>query len=91
MRIAAFRAKRAALAWKHLSLFAKLRREVYKPVVFAKQFVKRTDSHLRKAGPSKGRNELLRSVLSGPVLRDTARLSQRCTRIARYGVFGVTT
>ena len=29
--------------------------------------------------------------LSGPVLRDTARLSQRYTLIARYGVFGVST
>ena len=29
--------------------------------------------------------------LSGPVLRDTARLSQRYPPIARYGVFGVTT
>ena len=29
--------------------------------------------------------------LSGPVLRDTARLSQRYPRIARYGVFGVST
>ena len=31
------------------------------------------------------------SVLSGPVLRDTARLSQRYPPIARYGVFGVST
>ena len=31
------------------------------------------------------------SALSGPVLRDTARLSQRYTPIARYGVFGVST
>ena len=30
-------------------------------------------------------------VLSGPVLRDTARLSQRYPPIARYGVFGVST
>ena len=30
-------------------------------------------------------------ALSGPVLRDTARLSQRYPPIARYGVFGVTT
>ena len=29
--------------------------------------------------------------LSGPVLRDTARLSQRSPPIARYGVFGVST
>ena len=29
--------------------------------------------------------------LSGPVLRDTARLSQRYPRIARYGVCGVST
>ena len=29
------------------------------------------------------------TVLSGPVLRDTARLSQRYPPIARYGVFGV--
>ena len=29
--------------------------------------------------------------LSGPVLRDTARLSQRYPLIARYGVFGVST
>ena len=29
--------------------------------------------------------------LSGPVLRDTARLSQRYPSIARYGVFGVST
>ena len=29
--------------------------------------------------------------LSGPVLRDTARLSQRYPPIARYGVFGVST
>ena len=29
--------------------------------------------------------------LSGPVLRDTARLSQRYPHIARYGVFGVST
>ena len=29
------------------------------------------------------------SILSGPVLRDTARLSQRYPPIARYGVFGV--
>ena len=31
----------------------------------------------------------LRQGLSGPVLRDTARLSQRYPPIARYGVFGV--
>ena len=31
------------------------------------------------------------SQLSGPVLRDTARLSQRYPPIARYGVFGVST
>ena len=31
------------------------------------------------------------SHLSGPVLRDTARLSQRYPPIARYGVFGVST
>ena len=31
------------------------------------------------------------SALSGPVLRDTARLSQRYPPIARYGVFGVST
>ena len=30
-------------------------------------------------------------ALSGPVLRDTARLSQRYPPIARYGVFGVAT
>ena len=30
-------------------------------------------------------------ILSGPVLRDTARLSQRYPPIARYGVFGVST
>ena len=30
-------------------------------------------------------------LLSGPVLRDTARLSQRYPPIARYGVFGVST
>ena len=30
-------------------------------------------------------------ALSGPVLRDTARLSQRHLPIARYGVFGVST
>ena len=30
-------------------------------------------------------------ALSGPVLRDTARLSQRSPPIARYGVFGVPT
>ena len=29
--------------------------------------------------------------LSGPILRDTARLSQRYPPIARYGVFGVST
>ena len=33
----------------------------------------------------------LGSDLSGPVLRDTARLSQRYPPIARYGVFGVST
>ena len=32
-----------------------------------------------------------RGYLSGPVLRDTARLSQRYPPIARYGVFGVLT
>ena len=32
-----------------------------------------------------------RKHLSGPVLRDTARLSQRYPPIARYGVFGVST
>ena len=32
-----------------------------------------------------------RQGLSGPVLRDTARLSQRYPPIARYGVFGVST
>ena len=32
-----------------------------------------------------------RKDLSGPVLRDTARLSQRYPPIARYGVFGVST
>ena len=31
------------------------------------------------------------SSLSGPVLRDTVRLSQRYPPIARYGVFGVST
>ena len=30
-------------------------------------------------------------ALSGPVLRDTARLSQRYPPIARYGIFGVST
>ena len=30
-------------------------------------------------------------ILSGPILRDTARLSQRYPPIARYGVFGVST
>ena len=30
-------------------------------------------------------------ILSGPILRDTARLSQRYRPIARYGVFGVST
>ena len=30
-------------------------------------------------------------ALSGPVLRDTAKLSQRYRPIARYGVFGVST
>ena len=34
---------------------------------------------------------LLLLLLSGPVLRDTARLSQRYPPIARYGVFGVST
>ena len=33
----------------------------------------------------------LEDNLSGPVLRDTARLSQRYPPIARYGVFGVST
>ena len=33
----------------------------------------------------------VRHSLSGPVLRDTARLSQRYPPIARYGVFGVST
>ena len=33
----------------------------------------------------------LKRDLSGPVLRDTARLSQRYPPIARYGVFGVST
>ena len=37
-----------------------------------------------------GRERTFR-VLSGPVLRDTARLSQRYPPIARYGVFGVST
>ena len=32
-----------------------------------------------------------RPLLSGPALRDTARLSQRYPPIARYGVFGVAT
>ena len=32
-----------------------------------------------------------RTQLSGPVLRDTARLSQRYPPIARYGVFGIST
>ena len=31
----------------------------------------------------------LKFPLSGPVLRDTARLSQRYPPITRYGVFGV--
>ena len=31
------------------------------------------------------------NILSDPVLRDAARLSQRYPPIARYGVFGVTT
>ena len=31
----------------------------------------------------------MRDQLSGPVVRDTARLSQRYPPIARYGVFGV--
>ena len=34
---------------------------------------------------------LVIEVLSGPVLRDTARLSQRYPPIARYGVLGVST
>ena len=38
-----------------------------------------------EGGGSRGTN------LSGPVLRDTARLSQRYPTIARYGVFGVST
>ena len=35
--------------------------------------------------------ELRSFVLSGPVMRDTARLSQRYPPIAHYGVFGVST
>ena len=35
--------------------------------------------------------DLVDQELSGPVLRDTARLSQRYPPIARYGVFGVST
>ena len=37
------------------------------------------------------RARMARRDLSGPVLRDTARLSQRYPPIARYGVFGVST
>ena len=36
-------------------------------------------------------NHLVNPKLSGAVLRDTARLSQRYPPIARYGVFGVST
>ena len=43
--------------------------------------IKRIRDCLRKLSP----------LLSGPVLRDTARLSQRYPPIARYGVFGVST
>ena len=42
-------------------------------------------AHTRQAKP------LQRCTLSGPVLRDTARLSQRYLPIARYGVFGAST
>ena len=54
-------------------------------------------SYLRSLGPESYRFVILgfkfREVtdLSGPVLRDTARLSQRYPPIARYGVFGVST
>ena len=45
--------------------------------------------------PRKGsqgpRGRLFMCLLSGPVLRDTARLSQRYPPIARYGFFGVST
>ena len=42
--------------------------------------------------PKIGRGEETPSrTLSGPVLRDTARLSQQYPPIARYGVFGVST
>ena len=41
--------------------------------------------------PALDKNRSPRCELSGPVLRDTARLSQRYPPIARYGVFGVST
>ena len=46
----------------------------------------RDDQH-----PERDRNEIGTRYLSGPVLRDTARLSQRYPPIARCGVFGVST
>ena len=46
-------------------------------------------SSTRKGGGQKVR--ALNQGLSGPVLRDTAKLSQRYPSIARYGVFGVLT
>ena len=40
---------------------------------------------------SRGQRHFSHQALSGPVLRDSARLSQRYPPIARYGVFGVST
>ena len=42
-------------------------------------------------GKREKRKGARKHTLSGPVLRDTARLSQRYPPIARYGVFGVST
>ena len=41
--------------------------------------------------PKQTHRVFLQNSLSGPVMRDTARLSQRYPPIARYGVFGVST
>ena len=51
-----------------------------------------SQSQGKKARNSKKNKERKnREGLSGPILRDTARLSQRYHPIARYGVFGVST
>ena len=75
------------LLQQSLQLIAAKTRQARDPE--ASQFTRCCQSNMRAV--SKRRDLFFVRALSGPVLRDTARLSQRYPSIARYGVFGVST